>query len=117
MTWRQLPDGSYLDSNTGDLRGFDPAREGAARALSGQAGRPSPKAPNFPVLPQQRMVVLPSARGPSAIIDPKPNLALNPYELGMGAMSDTTKRMLLIAGLVGVAWMACYASRPKHKKA
>jgi hypothetical protein len=116
MTWRQLPDGSYLDSNTGDLRGFDPAREGAARAISAKAGRPSPKAPNFPVLPQQKMVVLPGATGPSAIIDPKPNLAVNPYELGMGGLSETTKRLMLIAGIVGVAWFACYSTRPKLKK-
>jgi hypothetical protein len=113
MTWRQLPDGSWLNSMTGDMAGLDPAREAIGRTI---AERSKQRAPSglagasrnpSPPTPSQKMVVLPGIRGPQAIIDPKRGLlSVNPYELGLGAsepMSDGKKKILLVAGVIGAA--------------
>ena len=122
MAWRQLPDGSWFDQNTGQLRGTDEAweaREAQGRAIAIRRGQYRPKqAPRnqpgpHPPTPTQTMVALPQTRGVQAIIEPQANLAVNPYELGMGrqggmgmlgTLTDTQKRMLAIAGVVGAAF-------------
>ncbi len=116
MAWRQLPDGSFFDPNTGDLRGLDGAKEAAAHAQSLRAGHIKPRnlprvhAPTkFPPLPGNKYVVLPGIKGPQAIIDPRPRLALNPYELGMGEMSVGVKRVLVTGGIVAAVGAACWA--------
>jgi hypothetical protein len=122
MAWRQLPDGTFFDPNTGDLRGLDGAKEAAARAQSIRAGhfKPAPrrKLPavnqpsKFPPLPANKFVVLPGIKGPQAIIDPKRDvLALNPYELGMGEMSPTVKRVVVTGGILAVAGAAIWIMR------
>lgn len=102
MPLRQLPDGSWLDTMTGNLSGFDPEREAQGRAIAQRQGR-WPGNPRPPT-PTQQMVVLPSTQGPQAIIDPKQNLlSPNPYELGMGATDptqDPKKRLLVVAALI-----------------
>ncbi len=124
MAWRQLPDGSYFNPNTGDLRGLDGAKEAAAHAQSLRAGhikprmRPLPAVharTKFPPLPMNKFVVLPGIRGPQAIIDPVRKLALNPYELGFGAdptastgMSVTMKRVLTTGAIVAAVGGACW---------
>ncbi len=124
MPWRQLPDGSFLDENTGTLRGLDGKREAAARAVSqratGKALPPLHQRNPFPPLPQQKMVVLPGVKGPQQIIDPAANLlAVNPFELGLGAMSETTKRMMMVGAFVAIAFGAVWITNKtkKHKKA
>ncbi len=118
MAWRQLPDGSYFDPNTGDLRGLDGAKEAAARDQSLRAGhiklRPMPRVnqpTKFPPLPANKFVVLPGIKGPQAIIDPVRKLALNPYELGMGELGTTTKRVLVAGGIVAAVGAACWFMR------
>lgn len=142
LGWRQLPDGSWLNDFTGDLKGFDEARESQGRRMAERAGlrRPQTAGPHPPT-PTQRMVQLPQVapgQAPREIIDPQVNLALNPYELGLGddpaaatpapapvvpGMSDTMKRVLLMVGIVGAAWGAVrlqekFKAGPKkhHKK-
>ena len=123
MSWRQLGDGSWFNDMTGELRGLDEAREAQGRAIAIRQGRwrPRQQAANVPgphpPTPTQTMVALPQARGVQAIIEPQANLAVNPYELGLGrggggmlgAMSDNTKRMIAIGGVVaaafGVVWL------------
>lgn len=112
MVWRQLPDGSFLNTETGDLRGLDGDREAGARARSAIAtGVPvSRRVVNpIPPLPSQKLVELPSTAGPEVIIDPKRDvLALNPFELGLGFMtSETGKRVAVVAGILGAAFVAC----------
>lgn len=102
MPLRQLPDGSWLDTMTGDLRGFDPVREAQGRAIAQRQGR-WPAGNPRPPTPTQQMVVLPSTQGPQAIIDPKQNLlSPNPYELGVGAdpTADPKRRILLAAAVI-----------------
>jgi len=123
MAWRQLPDGSYFNPNTGDLHGLDGAKEEAARMQSMRAGhlkprpRPLPRVnakTKFPPLPLQRFVALPGIRGPEVIIDPVSKLALNPYELGMGmfeTMGTTTKRVIVAGGIVAAVGGACWLLR------
>jgi hypothetical protein len=125
MAWRQLPDGSFFDPNTGNLQGLTGTKEAAARAQSIKAGRYKPRQPlpavnapsKFPPLPQNKFVVLPGIRGPQAIIDPVPRLAINPYELGMGAaaapgeMSTTMKRVLVTGGIIAVMGGGCWLCR------
>lgn len=125
MAWRQLGDGSWWNANTGELRGLDETKEAAARAIAIRRGQYRPKQARaqpgpHPPTPAQTMVALPSARGVQAIIDPQANLAVNPYELGLGrqggfgglgALSDTTKRMMAIGGLVVVACGVVWAER------
>ena len=114
MAWRQLPDGSFFNPNTGGLKGFNHDRESAGRALSHLGSVDvSRKAVNpMPPLPSQKFVELPGTAGPEVIIDPKRDvLALNPFELGVGAVSDTTKKLLLVGGILGVATVACLISK------
>ncbi len=109
MPLRQLPDGSWLDTMTGSLSGFDAGREangrmlaersGArrpAQALAGSGGNPKPPTPF------QRLVALPGIRGPQAIIEPQQGLLHpRPFELGLGdAMSPEAKGKLLVVGLL-----------------
>lgn len=104
MSWRQLPDGSYFNPATGDLQGLDGQREAAGRMTAVRQGRAPKQRLPAPPLPTQKMVVLPGTQGPEAIIDPKRDvLALNPFELGMGEMSDTKKRFLLVGGIIALA--------------
>jgi hypothetical protein len=115
MVWRQLPDGSFWDTDTGDLRGLDGDREEGARLRSAAAtGIPvRRRAVNpIPPLPSQKLVELPSTAGPEVIIDPKRDvLALNPFELGVGMFSaETGKRVLVVAGILGAAFVACKLS-------
>jgi hypothetical protein len=123
MAWRQLGDGSWWNQNTGELRGLDETKEAAARAIAIRRGQYRPRQAQgnqpgpHPPTPTQTMVALPQARGVQAIIQPGANLAVNPYELGLGrqggfaglgALSDGTKRIMAIGGLVlaacGVVW-------------
>ena len=107
MAWRQLPDGSYFNPDTGALHGLDGAREAAGRMIARQQGHRPPPAPP---LPAQKLLALPGTQGPEVIIDPKRDaLAVNPFELGMGEMSDTSRRFLLVGGIIalgfGVNWL------------
>jgi len=111
MAWRQLPDGSWFDGETGDLRGFDEAREASARAQSirtgtrGARGLAGEGLPTWP-MPQQKFIAVPGNGRSKAILDPQSRLlAVNPYELGLGQepMSDTKKRILLIGLIVAAA--------------
>lgn len=127
MAWRQLGDGSWWNENTGELRGLDETKEAAARAIAIRQGRYRPKQAQgnqpgpHPPTPTQTMVALPTIRGPQAIIQPGTNLAVNPYELGLGrqggflaglgTMSDSGKRMLAIGGLVAAAVGVVYLER------
>jgi len=114
MGWRQLPDGSFFNPNTGDLKGFNHDRESAGRALSHLGSVDvSRKAVNpIPPLPSQKFVELPGTAGPEVIIDPKRDvLALNPFELGVGTMGEIPKKVLLIGGILGVAAVACLLSK------
>jgi hypothetical protein len=129
MAWRQLGDGSWWNENTGELRGLDETKEAAARAIAIRRGQYRPKqyaAPTGPrpPTPTQTMVALPQASGVQAIIQPGANLAVNPYELGMGgqsrgmgflgnmgALSDQTKRFIAIGGLVAAACGVVYLER------
>lgn len=114
-SFRQLPDGTWFNPDTGDLKGLDGRREQAARAIS--AAQRLPPANPFPPLPSQRMVVLPSVKGPMQMIAPKRDvLAVNPFEMGMGAMSDTSKRVLLMVGVIGIAAATCWFQRKSKKK-
>ena len=133
MVWRKLGDGSVLNTDTGELAGYDPQREAAGRRISAQMGQ----------LPQQRAqaqqrpvmnkaaannpaVVVPTASGgEKVIIKPQnPLLSVNPYELGFGAlpaMSDGTKRIMATGAIVvlalGAVWVGNkMAGKPKHAK-
>lgn len=118
MPWRQLPDGSWLNPETGDLKGLDGRREAAAARISAQQN-PRPRPNQFPPLPTQKLVVLPGIKGPQAMIEPRQgNLALNPFELGVGEgapspMSDLTKKALVVGGIVGVAWLMTWIGKKK----
>ena len=126
MAWRQLGDGSWWNENTGELRGLDETKEAAARAIAIRRGQYRPRQTAnqpgpHPPTPTQTMVALPTIRGPQAIIQPGTNLAVNPYELGLGrqggflaglgTMSDSGKRMLAIGGLVAAAVGVVYLER------
>jgi hypothetical protein len=125
MAWRQLGDGSWWNENTGELRGLDETKEAAARAIAIRRGQYRPRQAQgnqpgpHPPTPTQTMVALPQARGVQAIIEPQANLAVNPYELGLGrqglgilgTMTDTQKRYLAIGGLVAAACGIVYLER------
>lgn len=103
MTWRQLPDGSYLNTVTGSLSGFDEKREAAGKMIAlrskiGPAAQP---------LPKQRMSVINGPNGPQSVLTPQSKLlAVDPFELGMGALtSETGKKVALIGGIVAAAWL------------
>lgn len=122
LGWRQLPDGTMFNNFTGDLQGYDVEKESMGRRMAERAGlrRPQP-AGAHPPTPTQLMVQVPQVpggQGPRELINPNPNLALNPYYLGLGRlgdtttpaapaaaplMSDTMKRILLAAGIIGAA--------------
>jgi hypothetical protein len=127
MALRKMPDGSMLDTETGVLSNYDPAREAAGRDIAIRSGQrqappqpqqrfhPAPTGPTSVIThrgsPQTPVVLVPGPNGTQVpMIQPDPKvLALNPFELGLGAMSDTTKRMLLtgliVAGAVGAVWL------------
>jgi hypothetical protein len=112
MAWRQLPDGSFFNPNTGDLNGLSGPREAAARALSAKmTGRLPPMRQNmFPPLPASKVVVLPGIKGPQAIIDPKRRLlGVNPYELGFGELSPMTKQIAMTGAIIAAVGVGCYA--------
>lgn len=98
MAWRQLPDGSYLDPLTGTLQGVDHQREAAAARLSGFNGVSAPP------LDAQRRVSLPSIPPPAQLFAFKTNV-------GVGELSDTNKRFLIVAGVMGVLAMVVHFSR------
>jgi len=108
MAWRQLPDGSYFDPNTGNLSGLDGKREAAARAVSATRDRP--------VTPS----MVPSHRGPDGMIEPSRGmLAVNPFELGLGTMSPMVKRVattgVIVAVIGGVCWVMAKMNKPGKK--
>lgn len=130
LGWRQLPDGSWLNDFTGELKGFDVERESVGRKLAERAGlrRPQLHPGPHPPTPTQAMVQLPQVspgQAPREIVNPNPNLALNPYELGMGdtaaapapaGMSDGTKKILMLGGIIAAAAGAVWLTG-KMKKA
>lgn len=137
MPHRQMPDGSILDTTTGVLSNYDVAKENAGREIARRSGSLRGQHPNqvpqgtlqqaptqnspIPNRGQQMtpVVMVPGPNGPQAIIRPDPNvLAVNPFELGMGALSPATKGMLmvglLIGGSFGAVWlMNKFKSKPK----
>ncbi len=125
MPLRQLPDGSWLDTMTGSLSGFDPGREAVGRALAIRAGARSGQLAGggnpTPPLPVQKLVALPGIRGPQAIIDPQQRLLNpNPFELGMGNFltpENKGKMMVLGIGLAGCAAFVWWSRRQKAHKA
>lgn len=126
MPLRKMPDGSLLDTDTGMLSGYDVQKENAGREIARRSGQlrgsnsgpqgtlqpaPSPNSA-LPNRGQQMtpVVVVQGPNGPQTMIRPSAQpLALNPFELGMGAMSDTTKKMLgvglVIGGAFGAVWL------------
>lgn len=135
MSLRKMPDGSLLDTDTGVLSNFDVAKENAAREIARRSGSlrgqnpantnqgtlqqaPTPNSPN----PNRGMqmtpvVMVPGPNGPQPIIRPSSNvLAVKPFELGMGAMSDTTKKVLLIGLVVGGAFGAVWLNNKLRGK-
>lgn len=123
MAWRQLPDGSWFDPNTGNLSGLNGQREASARALSAKMSKtklpPLTQRNQFPPLPMQKMIVLPGIKGPEAIIDPKRKvLALNPFELGMGMFENPVVKKIattaaIAAGVGAVVWFTAKITKKK----
>jgi hypothetical protein len=140
MPKRQMPDGSLLDTETGVLSNYDVAKENAGREIARRSGSlrgqnpahtnqgtlqqaPTPNSAN----PNRGMqmtpvVMVPGPNGPQPIIRPSGNvLAVKPFELGMGAMSDTTKRLLaiglVIGGTFGAVWVMNKFQGKKKPKA
>jgi hypothetical protein len=128
MAFRKMPDGSLLDLDTGVLSNYDVSREMAARDVSARSGARIPGVPTGmrtgvalaptpgmanPNRQQQQtpIVMVPAPNGGQMpIIRPDPNLLrVNPFELGMGVMSDTTKKFvlvgLIVAGAAGAVWL------------
>ncbi len=132
MPLKRLGDGSFLDTDTGVLSGYDPAREAAGRRITAQMGhlpsqRAQAKQQQQPVMNKSAannpgvVVQDPATGGVKKIIRPDSSLLVNPYELGVGAsiipaMSDTTKRIVLTAGIVAAALGAVWLNNKfKHK--
>jgi hypothetical protein len=136
MAQRKMPDGSLLDTETGVLSNYDVARENSAREIARRSGSlrgqnpantnqgtlqqaPTMNSPNANRGQQMTPVVMvPGPHGPQPIIRPSGDvLAVKPFELGMGAMSDTTKKVLLIGLVVGGAFGAVWlGNKLKGKK-
>jgi len=110
MAWRQLPDGSFFNPETGDLQGISPERESAARAHSRYSSKvvPTKRMNPIPPLPVQEVVQLPPVNGATSnVIFPDQNLlAVNPFAMGMGALPDTVKRAAVVAGILGIAFFS-----------
>lgn len=123
MALRKLPDGSVLDMETGDLLNYDPAREAAGRRISEAAGqiRPRSNQPTRPI-PNRGQQITPvvefnTIQGKQHLLQPrKQETALNPFELGLGTMSDGTKRMLLTGAIVAAAFGAVWLNSKLNKK-
>ncbi len=120
MPLKRLGDGSFLNTDTGELSGYDPAREAAGRRISAQMGHlpEQRRAAQQPIMNKSAAnnpaVVVPTASGgEKVIIRPQRDLlAVNPFELGVGAlpvMSDGTKRIVatgaIVALALGVVWV------------
>lgn len=137
MVMKRLGDGSFLNTDTGELSGFDPAREAAGRRISAQMGH-LPEQRRAAAMPPKHAidkgstqtpgVVVPNpAGGVKKLIRPDASLAVSPYEMGFGGlpqipqMSETTKKVMLTVGIVaaafGAAWINNrFKSKPaKHK--
>lgn len=121
---RKLGDGSILDMDTGTLVSYDVQREAAARRISEQAGhgRPRPQQP-IPNRGQQiqNVTQVVNAQGQSqTMIQPRQMpLAVNPYELGVGAlptMSESSKKILLTGLIVGGAVAAVWLNNKLRSK-
>ena len=128
---RVLPDGSHLDMETGSLSNFDVNRERAGLDIAVRMGKfrrvqaaPTAAAP-IPNRTQQMtpVAVVPNAQGhPTPMIRPDATLLRpNPFELGLGAMSDSAKRTLLLGGIlaaaVGWVWLNNKMSKKKAEAA
>jgi len=113
MAIRTLPDGSKLDTDTGDLLDTNPTREAAARRASGPM---NPRAP-IPNKGQQIMQVRQTPSGKTTIA-PVQQLAISPNS-AMGEVSDTTKRMMLtgliVAAAFGAVWFNSKMKKAKDK--
>lgn len=117
MALRTMPDGSTLDTETGTLSGFNPAREAAAKAISNRAGTYQPSIPNRG---QQiaKVVEVQTPTGPKVMHQPAAQLLAVSPNSGMGTLSDSAKRMLLtgliVAGAFGAVWLnGKLKSKPK----
>ncbi len=129
MTLKRLGDGSFLDTETGVLSGYDPQREAAGRRITAQLGQlPQQKAQaRQPVMNKSAannpgvVVQDPATGGVKKIIRPDANLlVVSPYEMGMGsmipAMSETTKKVVLTGAIVCAALGAVWLNNKfKHK--
>lgn len=103
MPFRRLPDGSMLDTDTGALVGSDLAREAAARQISERAGYRKPV-----VSKGQQIMDVTQVDGKN-VITPVERLAISPYSAmgetpGVKTMSDSTKRLLMIGGVLAAAY-------------
>lgn len=126
---RKLGDGSIMDMDTGSLVSYDVQREAAARRISEQSGHIRPRAnqPQRPI-PSRGQQITPVVQMTAAngqqqhMIQPRAQvLALNPFELGVGAsplpaMSDGAKKILLTGLIVGGAFAAVWLNSKLNSK-
>jgi hypothetical protein len=128
MTIRRLPDGSVLNTDTGDLMVMDAEREAAARRISERSG-----GYKAPVRNKGQQVMQVTQVGKQVVLEPVTKLAVSQYSaLGEAsapttaaaapkpAMSDSMKRLMLMGGLVaaayGVVWVSSKMGKGKGKK-
>lgn len=109
---RQLNDGTWLDEETGVVIAPSGMAFGAGQnqVYSGPPLMPRDMSNPAPPLPFQRNGVLPRGEtasnyayrmGPKPL--PNPQLAVSPFALG--AVTEGVKKVLLVAGIVGITWV------------
>ncbi len=114
MALRKLGDGTVLDTDTGNLYNYDVRKEAAGRKIAEQAGMRRP-IPNRGQQIQNVSQITQAGKPSQTVIQPHSMpLAVNPFELGVGAMpvmSDTTKRIACVVGIVAVAAGIVYLNK------
>lgn len=109
---RQLNDGTWLDEETGVVIAPEAMAFGAGpnQVYTGPPLMPRDMSNPAPPLPFQRSGMLPSGEsamahayrmGPKPL--PNPQLAVSPFALG--AVTEGVKKVLLVAGIVGITWV------------
>jgi hypothetical protein len=114
---RRLPDGSLLDTDTGTTSFANPSRESMGRSMAIQQGKYQPAVPSKGQQIAKVVEVQQPGQMPKYIQQPvAAPLAMNPYELGLGAMSDGTKRMMLTGLIVAAAFGAVWLNKKLGSK-